>query len=174
MEYEKVQPMDGRDWQTFRHFSKCREESSQARRNPHVLMTIPAEFQARCSAGMSLSIKRLFHEGCGIRRRYLPDLGSNPDLKAFDKGGGKLIVAICTNDTLASPGALLDYYQSVIKKMGRKKVDAIARLFVLPQANHGLGGTNYSVDGNGKSIPTAPFRIHLTDSDYWLIGLKKI
>lgn len=81
---------------------------------------------------------------------------TNPDLKAFYKRGGKLIVAIGTNDTLASPGAQLDYYQSVVKKMGRKKVDAFARLYVLPQAGHGLSGTNYSVDGEGKSIPTAP------------------
>jgi hypothetical protein len=81
---------------------------------------------------------------------------TNPDLSAFYKRGGKLIVAIGTNDTLASPGAQLDYYQSVIKKMGRKKVDAFARFFVLPQTGHGLSGTNYSVDGEGKSIPTAP------------------
>ena len=81
---------------------------------------------------------------------------TKPDLSAFYKRGGKLIVAIGTNDTLASPGAQLDYYQSVIKKMGRKKVDAFARFFVLPQAGHGLSGTNYSTDGEGKSIPTAP------------------
>jgi hypothetical protein len=81
---------------------------------------------------------------------------TNPDLKAFYKRGGKLIVAIATNDTLASPGAQLDYYQSVIKKMGRKNVDEFARFFVLPQAGHGLSGTNYSMDGDGKSIPTAP------------------
>ena len=30
-----------------------------------------------------------------------------------------MIVTIGTNDTLASPGAQLDYYQSVIDKMGR-------------------------------------------------------
>jgi pimeloyl-ACP methyl ester carboxylesterase len=81
---------------------------------------------------------------------------TNPDLSAFYKRGGKLIVAIGTNDTLASPGAQLDYYQSVIKKMGRKRVDAFARLFVLPQAGHGLSGTTYSTDGEGKSISTAP------------------
>ena len=40
--------------------------------------------------------------------------------------------------------------------MGRERVDIFARFFVLPQANHGLGGTNYSIDGEGKSIPTAP------------------
>ncbi len=92
------------------------------------------------------------------RRRQISEWldSTNPDLNAFYKRGGKMIVVIGTNDTLASPGAQLDYYESVIKKMGRKKVDAFARLFVLPQANHGLGGTNYSVDGDGKSIPVAP------------------
>jgi feruloyl esterase len=81
---------------------------------------------------------------------------TSPDLRAFYKRGGKMIVAIGTNDTLASPGAQLDYYQSVIKKMGRKKVDAFARFFVLPQTGHGLSGTNYATDGEGKSIPAAP------------------
>ena len=78
---------------------------------------------------------------------------TNPDLSAFYRRGGKLIVVIGTNDTLASPGAQLDYYQSVIDKMGQATVDAFARLFVLPQAGHGLSGTNYTVDGNGKTIP---------------------
>ncbi len=81
---------------------------------------------------------------------------TNPNLDAFRKKGGKLLVVIGTNDTLASPGAQLDYYQSVLNKMGRKKVDSFARFYVLPQANHGLSGTNYAVDGDGKSIPTAP------------------
>jgi feruloyl esterase len=91
------------------------------------------------------------------RREISSSLDStDPDLDAFYNGGGKMIVVIGTNDTLASPGAQLDYYQSVIDKMGRKKVDAFARFFVLPQANHSLTGTNYSVDGEGKSIPTAP------------------
>jgi hypothetical protein len=92
------------------------------------------------------------------RRRELSQWldSTNPDLKAFYKRGGKMIVAIGTNDTLASPGAQLDYYQSVIKKMGRKKVDAFARLFVLPQTNHGLSGTNYSINGEGESIPANP------------------
>ncbi|MGD9160811.1 MAG: tannase/feruloyl esterase family alpha/beta hydrolase [Desulfobacteraceae bacterium] len=79
---------------------------------------------------------------------------TDPDLSAFYKHGGKMIVAIGTNDTLASPGAQLDYYQSVIDKMGRKNVDAFARFFVLPQVNHGLMGTSFSVNGDGKSIPS--------------------
>jgi hypothetical protein len=91
------------------------------------------------------------------RRQISQSLDStNPDLSSFFKRGGKLLVVIGTNDTLASPGAQLDYYQSVLKKMGRKKADAFARFFVLPQTGHGLSGTNYSTDGEGKSIPTAP------------------
>jgi hypothetical protein len=81
---------------------------------------------------------------------------TNPNLEAFYKRGGKLIVVIGTNDTLASPGAQLDFYESVVKKMGREKVNAFARFFVLPQASHSLSGTNYTVDGDGKSIPAKP------------------
>jgi feruloyl esterase len=82
--------------------------------------------------------------------------GTDPDLSAFARRGGKMIVAIGTNDTLASPGAQLDYYQTLLDKMGRAQVDSFARLFVLPQTGHGLSGSNYSMDGDGKTIATAP------------------
>ena len=86
------------------------------------------------------------------RRRELSAIldSTNPDLSAFQKRGGKLIVAIGTNDTTAPPGEQLDYYKSVIDKMGRSNVDAFARLFVLPQTGHGLTGTSYTTDGDGK------------------------
>jgi feruloyl esterase len=81
---------------------------------------------------------------------------TNPDLSAFQKRGGRMIVTIGTNDTLASPGAQLDYYQSVIDRMGRANVDRFARLFVMPQTGHGLSGTSYGVTGEGKAIPSQP------------------
>jgi feruloyl esterase len=81
---------------------------------------------------------------------------TNPDLSAFQKRGGKLLVVIGTNDTLASPGAQLDYYQSVLNKMGRAAVDSFARFFVLPQTDHSLNGRTYSVDGDGKEIAVQP------------------
>jgi feruloyl esterase len=81
---------------------------------------------------------------------------TSPDLSAFYKRGGKLIVTIGTNDTLASPGAQLDYYESVVRRMGRATLDRFARLFVIPQAGHGLSGTNLGIDGDGKAIPTGP------------------
>jgi feruloyl esterase len=38
--------------------------------------------------------------------------------------------------------------------MGQPAVDQFARFFVIPQTGHGLNGTNYSVDGDGKTIPS--------------------
>jgi feruloyl esterase len=81
---------------------------------------------------------------------------TDPDLGAFARRGGKLIVTSGTNDTLASPGAQLEYYQSVIDTMGRAAVDAFARFFVIPQANHGLMGTTADIDGNGQAVARAP------------------
>ena len=78
--------------------------------------------------------------------------GANPDLSAFANRGGKAIVTIGTNDTLASPGAQLDYYQALLDTMGRAPVDRFARLFVMPQAGHGLSGTAYATAGDGRTI----------------------
>ena len=82
------------------------------------------------------------------RRKELSEWldAANPDLSAFYKRGGKMIVTIGTNDTLASPGAQLDYYQSLLDRMGRRKVDAFARLFVLPQTGHGLSGNSHATE----------------------------
>ena len=80
---------------------------------------------------------------------------TNPDLSAFARRGGKMIVAIGTNDTLASPGAQLDYYQSVLDKMGRSSVDEFARFYVIPQTGHGLTGSSYTTNGDGAAITAA-------------------
>jgi len=79
---------------------------------------------------------------------------TNPDLSAFYQRGGKMIVTIGTNDTLASPGAQLDYFQSVVDKLGRDTVDAFARFFVIPQTGHGLSGNSYGTTGAGKTVPS--------------------
>ncbi len=81
---------------------------------------------------------------------------TDPDLSPFQKRGGKLMVVIGTNDTLASPGAQLAYYQSVLDKMGRSAVDSFARLYVLPQTGHGLNGSTYNTDGDGKPVAVQP------------------
>ena len=91
------------------------------------------------------------------RQELSPWLDStNADLTRFEKRGGKMIVTVGTNDTLASPGAQLDYYQSLVDTMGQTRLDGFARLFVMPQAGHGLSGSNYGTDGEGRAVPVTP------------------
>ena len=76
----------------------------------------------------------------------------NPDLSAFYTNGGKIIITIGTMDNIASCGAQLDYYQSLLDKMGRETIDRFARLYVVPQAGHGLSGRSFKVNGEGKPV----------------------
>ena len=64
---------------------------------------------------------------------------TNPDLRAFKARGGKLILYHGWNDTAISPGNAIDYYQSVLKRMGGKQDDFI-RLYMAPGMNHCGGG----------------------------------
>jgi feruloyl esterase len=81
---------------------------------------------------------------------------TDPDFRNFARRGGKMIVTIGTNDTLASPGAQLDFYEAVIDKMGQGAVDRFARLFVIPQANHGLAASTAEIDGQGRAVERSP------------------
>jgi hypothetical protein len=92
----------------------------------------------------------------GPRRRQLSEWAdaTNPDLTAFHRRGGKILMAIGAQDTLASPGAQLDYYQSLVDKMGWPALDAFARLYVVPQGNHGMAADRRErQDDSGR--PTA-------------------
>jgi Tannase and feruloyl esterase len=104
-----------------------------------------------------LSANPLDYEEGGRWNRRREELSAfldatDPDLSRFARRGGKMIVTIGTDDTLASPGAQLDYYQAVLDKMGRPAIDDFARFFVIPQANHALTARSADVDGGGKSV----------------------
>ncbi len=79
---------------------------------------------------------------------------TDPKLHVFRAFGNKIISFVGTNDTLASSGSQLDYYQSLIDQMGMRRLSEFARLYVIPSTGHGLTGNNYNVDGNGDPIPT--------------------
>jgi len=81
---------------------------------------------------------------------------TNPDLSAFRARGGKMIIAIGTDDTIAPSGEQLNYYQSILDTMGREAVDSFARLYVLPQTGHGLTGRAAAIDGDGNRIEPRP------------------
>jgi hypothetical protein len=65
---------------------------------------------------------------------------ADPNLKAFKNRGGKLIVFHGWSDAALPPTATIDYYQSVISKMGRKDADSFTRLYMAPGMQHCGGG----------------------------------
>lgn len=76
---------------------------------------------------------------------------TNPDLSAFLKRGGKLIVRENSGDMAQSPLAGIQYYQSVVATLGQSAVDGFMRLYVSPASNH--GGTAASLT-TGELVPT--------------------
>jgi feruloyl esterase len=92
---------------------------------------------------------------------------TDPDLSAFQKRGGKLIVIVGTDDTTAASGEQLNYYQTVLDEMGRTAVNTFARLYVLPQAGHGLSGRSAAIDGAGA--PVEPIQIPTTIDRFGLL-----
>jgi hypothetical protein len=80
---------------------------------------------------------------------------TNPDFTAFNKRGGKMLVTVGTDDTTASSGEQLRFYQTVLDKMGRKTLDSFARLYVIPQGGHGLSGRAAPINGDGKVVTDA-------------------
>ncbi|KAB2343626.1 tannase/feruloyl esterase family alpha/beta hydrolase [Actinomadura rudentiformis] len=65
----------------------------------------------------------------------------NPDLSAFNRRGGKLIVLECTADYARSAAMGMEYYDSVVSTMGRATTGTFMRLYVSPGTDHGCGGT---------------------------------
>ena len=65
---------------------------------------------------------------------------TDPDLSAFRKRGGKLVIWHGWSDPAISPLNAIRYYESVQAKMGARETDAFARLFMLPGVQHCDGG----------------------------------
>jgi hypothetical protein len=61
---------------------------------------------------------------------------TDPDLKAFKARGGKLILYHGWNDPAITALNTINYYESVIKKMGQKDVDSFVRLYMAPGVQH--------------------------------------
>jgi hypothetical protein len=65
---------------------------------------------------------------------------TDPDLKKFESRGGKLILYHGWSDAAIPPQNTIDYYQSVVKKMGAKDAATFVRLFMVPGMGHCSGG----------------------------------
>ncbi|MGH8968020.1 MAG: tannase/feruloyl esterase family alpha/beta hydrolase, partial [Actinomycetes bacterium] len=64
----------------------------------------------------------------------------DPDLDDFRRDGGKLLLWHGWNDQHISPQSTLAYWDAVNDTLGERRVDAFARLFMLPGVAHCGGG----------------------------------
>jgi feruloyl esterase len=64
----------------------------------------------------------------------------DPDLKAMQLRGGKIILYHGWSDPDISPLNSINYYESVVSKLGRRKTDSFFRLFMVPGMQHCGGG----------------------------------
>jgi Tannase and feruloyl esterase len=64
----------------------------------------------------------------------------DPDLKPFKARGGKLIVYHGWNDPAITALNTINYYESLIKKMGQKDADSFVRVYMAPGMQHCGGG----------------------------------
>jgi feruloyl esterase len=65
----------------------------------------------------------------------------DPDLRSFEKHGGKLIMYHGWSDPAIAPGNSVNYYLSVVAKMGdSQKTQDFLRLFMVPAMGHCAGG----------------------------------
>jgi hypothetical protein len=71
---------------------------------------------------------------------------TDPNLSPYAARGGKLILKENMSDHAISPFNGINYYQTVVEKLGQAGVDSFMRFFVTPGASHGGAGVS-SVDG---------------------------
>src|SRR5215831_16225176 len=96
----------------------------------------PLQFAPEKFAGRIKEISELFD-------------ATDPDLSAFQARGGKLILKGNGADYQRSVLQEIDYYNSVVGKMGQDRVDQFIRFFVTPGVNHPGNG----VMKDGKAVP---------------------
>ncbi|MEV6848118.1 tannase/feruloyl esterase family alpha/beta hydrolase [Actinoplanes sp. NPDC051411] len=66
---------------------------------------------------------------------------TDPDLAAFQRHGGKLIIWDGWGDTGSSPFATLNYFDAVTRTLGQKRTDGFVKLYMPTGEGHCGGGT---------------------------------
>jgi feruloyl esterase len=78
----------------------------------------------------------------------------DPDLSAFARLRGKLLMYFGWADTLISPHAGVDYYERVVARMGSvERTHGFFRLFMVPGMGHCQGGAGPHAFGQAALVP---------------------
>jgi feruloyl esterase len=75
---------------------------------------------------------------------------SNPDISAYVRQGGKLILSGGWNNALVPAGAVVDYYNAIEAKVGRENTRRAVRLYMVPgmiECNGGPGTDTFDMLG---------------------------
>jgi feruloyl esterase len=80
---------------------------------------------------------------------------TNPDLSAFHASGGKLVMLENMADYAQSPYAGIQYFESVVARMGAPAVRQFARLYTAPGVDHVGSGAPANVDLLGVLVDWA-------------------
>jgi hypothetical protein len=72
----------------------------------------------------------------------------DPNLRALRKTGGKLIIYHGWSDAAVPPMGTVDYYQSVVTKIGGKDAERFSRLYMVPGLQHCYGGPGPNTFGS--------------------------
>jgi Tannase and feruloyl esterase len=79
---------------------------------------------------------------------------TDPNLVDFKSRGGKLIIYHGWNDPAISAINTINYYNSVIGKVGQQNVDTFVRVFMVPGMQHCAGGP--AADNFGATVSPTP------------------
>jgi tannase/feruloyl esterase len=80
---------------------------------------------------------------------------TDPNLKEFKARGGKLILYHGWSDAALPPVNTINYFQSVVAKMGQRDVNSFMRLYMVPGMQHCSGGPGPSSFGAFVSAATS-------------------
>ncbi len=78
---------------------------------------------------------------------------TDPNLKAFSVRGGKLILYHGWNDAALPPVNTINYFQSVVAKLGQRQANSFMRLYMAPGVQHCVGGPG--PDNFGQMVTSA-------------------
>ncbi len=93
---------------------------------------------------------------------------TDADVHRFRERGGKLILYHGWSDAAIPPVNAINYYQSVIAKMGAKNSEPFLRLYMVPGMQHCGGGPGPNVFGQGSGANSDPMHDMDAALEHWV------
>lgn len=101
--------------------------------------------------------------------KFAPILNAtDANLHRFSARGGKLIMYHGWSDAAIPPVNAINYYQSVVAKMGAKKAEPFLRLYMVPGMQHCGGGPGPNVFGQGSAALNDPLHDMDASLERWV------